>query len=75
MFSLKLEFERGDAEDGSERKRICEEPSAIFVAVLGASSLTFAMASFSQRLPDWIEGQFVPCRTSAEFPRGSPATI
>ena len=29
----------------------------IFVAVLGASSLTFAMASFSQRLPDWIEGQ------------------
>lgn len=29
----------------------------IFVAVLGASSLTFAMASFSQKLPDWIEGQ------------------
>ncbi len=29
----------------------------IFVAVLGASSLTFAMASLSQRLPDWIEGQ------------------
>jgi transposase len=29
----------------------------IFVAVLGASSLTFAMASFTQRLPDWIEGQ------------------
>jgi transposase len=29
----------------------------IFVAVLGASSLTFAMASFGQRLPDWIEGQ------------------
>ena len=26
-------------------------------AVLGASSLTFAMASFTQRLPDWIEGQ------------------
>ena len=32
-------------------------PAQIFVAVLGASSLTFAMASFSQRLPDWIEGQ------------------
>jgi transposase len=29
----------------------------IFVAVLAASSLTFAMASFSQKLPDWIEGQ------------------
>ena len=29
----------------------------IFVAVLGASSLTFAMASYSQKLPDWIEGQ------------------
>jgi transposase len=29
----------------------------IFVAVLGASSLTFAYASFSQQLPDWIEGQ------------------
>lgn len=29
----------------------------IFVAVLGASNLTFAFASFSQRLPDWIDGQ------------------
>ncbi|MCP1845891.1 transposase [Bradyrhizobium sp. USDA 4538] len=29
----------------------------IFVAVLGASSLIFAMGSFGQRLPDWIEGQ------------------
>lgn len=29
----------------------------IFVAVLGASSYTFAYASFSQALPDWIEGQ------------------
>jgi transposase len=29
----------------------------IFVAVLGASSLTFAMASFTQGLPDWIENQ------------------
>jgi transposase len=28
----------------------------IFVAVLPASSLTFAMASFGQKLPDWIEG-------------------
>ncbi len=29
----------------------------IFVAVLGASSYTFAFASFSQKLPDWIDGQ------------------
>lgn len=29
----------------------------IFVVVLGASSYTFAFASFSQKLPDWIDGQ------------------
>lgn len=29
----------------------------IFVAVLGASSYTFALASLSQKLPDWIDGQ------------------
>ncbi|MGG2309885.1 IS21 family transposase, partial [Salmonella enterica] len=29
----------------------------LFVAVLGASSYTFAVASLHQRLPDWIEGQ------------------
>jgi len=28
----------------------------IFVAVLGASSFTFAWASWTQRLPDWIDG-------------------
>jgi transposase len=27
----------------------------IFVAVLGASSLTFARASWTQTLPDWID--------------------
>ncbi|MDE3832001.1 IS21 family transposase [Sinorhizobium meliloti] len=32
-------------------------PAQIFVAVLGASNLTFAFASFSQKLPDWIDGQ------------------
>ncbi|BCG97322.1 putative transposase y4bL/y4kJ/y4tB [Mesorhizobium sp. 131-2-1] len=32
-------------------------PAQIFVAVLGASNLTFAHASLSQKLPDWIEGQ------------------
>jgi transposase len=43
----------------------------IFVAVLGASSYTFAMASFSQALPDWIEGQV---RALAFF-GGVPRTI
>ncbi len=32
-------------------------PAQIFVAVLGASHLTFAFASFSQKLPEWIDGQ------------------
>jgi transposase len=36
----------------------------IFVALLGASSFTFAMASHSQQLPDWIDGQ---CRALAFF--------
>lgn len=39
-------------------------PAQIFVAVLGASSYTFAMASLSQKLPDWIEGH---CRALAFF--------
>jgi transposase len=29
----------------------------IFVAVLGASNYTFAWASLSQKLPDWIDAQ------------------
>lgn len=29
-------------------------PAAIFIAVLGASNYTFAEATWSQRLPDWI---------------------
>ena len=32
------------------------QPAHIFVAVMGASSLTFACASWSEKLPDWIEG-------------------
>jgi transposase len=32
-------------------------PAQIFVAILAASNLTFAFASLSQKLPDWIEGQ------------------
>lgn len=43
----------------------------IFVAVLGASSLTFAMASFSQKLPDWIDGQ---CQALSYF-GGVPKAI
>ena len=43
----------------------------IFVALLGASSLTFAMASSSQRLPDWIDGQ---CRALTYF-GGVPRSI
>jgi transposase len=43
----------------------------IFVAVLGASNFTFAFASFSQRLPDWIEGQ---CRALSFF-GGVPKAI
>ena len=43
----------------------------VFVAVLGASSYTFATASFSQRLPDWIEAN---CRTLSFF-GGVPKSI
>ena len=43
----------------------------IFVAVLGASSLTFAWASLTQKLPDWIEAQ---CRALAFF-GGVPRAI
>lgn len=43
----------------------------IFVALLGASSFTFAMASHSQQLPDWIDGQ---CRALAFF-GGVPKAI
>lgn len=43
----------------------------IFVAVLGASSFTFAMASASQKLPDWIDAQ---CR-ALSFVGGVPRAI
>ena len=43
----------------------------IFVAVLGASSYTFATASLTQRLPDWIAGQ---CEALAFF-GGVPKSI
>jgi len=41
----------------------------IFVAVLAASSLTFAMASFSQKLPDWIAGQICALNYFGGVPR------
>ena len=34
-----------------------EHRAQIFVAVLGASNYTFAWASLSQKLPDWIDAQ------------------
>ena len=34
-----------------------EHQAQIFVAVLGASNYTFAWASLTQRLPDWIDAQ------------------
>ena len=43
----------------------------IFVAVLGASSYTYASASFTQQLPDWIAGQ---CQALAYF-GGVPRSI
>lgn len=43
----------------------------LFVAVLGASSYTFAVASLHQRLPDWIEGQV----RALEYFGGVPASI
>ena len=43
----------------------------IFVAVMAASSLTYAEASLSQSLPDWIGAQ----RRALEFYGGVPAAI
>jgi transposase len=46
----------------------------IFVAVLGASSLTFAFTSSSQKLPDWIDGQMRALTFLAASPSRSSAT-
>ena len=48
---------------------ICQ--AQVFVAVLPASNLTFAYASLSQKLPDWIEGQI----RALSFFGGVPKTI
>jgi len=37
-----------------DRKTGREQPVEVFVAILGASQLTYAEASFSQKLEDWI---------------------
>src|SRR5882762_9972599 len=39
-----------------ERKTGVVRDAEIFVAVLGASSLTYAEATWTQTLPDWIGG-------------------
>jgi transposase len=47
------------------------QPASLFVAVLGASSYTFARASLSQELPHWIE-----CHIQAlEFFQGVPQLV
>lgn len=43
----------------------------LFVAVLGASSYTFAVASLHQQLPDWIDGQV----RALEYFGGTPGSI
>jgi len=47
----------------------------IFVAVLGASSFTFARASWTQTLPDWIDAHVTPSTRSAAFRSFSSRTI
>ena len=43
----------------------------IFVAVLGASNYTYAEATWTQRLPEWIASHV----RAQSFFRGSPATL
>jgi transposase len=47
----------------------------IFVAVLGASSFTFAKATWTQALPDWIDAMCAPSRRSAAYPSSSCRTM
>ncbi|MDF0498982.1 hypothetical protein [Bradyrhizobium yuanmingense] len=42
----------------------------IFVAVLGASNYTYAEASFSQSLPDWIASHVRASPISVAWPGG-----
>ncbi len=43
----------------------------IFVAVLGASSLTYAEATWTQTLPDWIGARMSACSASSAVPPAS----
>ena len=45
-------------------------PAQIFVAVLGASSFTYAEATWSQTLPDWIAAHVRTFALSSAAPRG-----
>jgi transposase len=47
----------------------------IFVAVLGASSFTYAEATWSQKLPDWIAAHVRAFGHSAALPGRRSATI
>jgi transposase len=47
----------------------------IFVAVLWASSFTFAKATWTQMLPDWIDAHLAPSRRSAVFLNSSQRTM
>jgi transposase len=47
----------------------------IFVAVLGASSYTFAEATWTQTLPDWIGSHVRMFRFFTAFPDSSFPTI
>ena len=46
----------------------------IFVAVLGASSFTFAKATWTKALPDWIDAYVRASRRSAACPNSSCRT-
>ena len=48
-----------------------KKEAALFVAVLGASNCTFALATDNQQLPAWIEGHV----KALEFIQGVPAII
>jgi hypothetical protein len=61
----------GEVVDGRTGEII---PVQIFVAVLGASSFTYAEATWSQKLPDWIAARTCapsPCSALLAQPRSS----
>jgi len=52
--TMHIEHKAGDRLTIVDRKTGREQPVEVFVAILGASQLTYAEASFSQKLEDWI---------------------